>query len=145
MNLPDAQIEHISKHVSPDDLPGDLPEIAELIGTFKALLIGARMGAGRIYLKRWSNDSNDWSNDIKLMVDIVGIDDAKIVATNFNGAFLDIPKCDLFWKAWAYKVICSAKGMTDIELARLHNYSDRHIRRIKKRENTHDNQMDLFG
>jgi len=138
MKLKDSQIECISKQVKPDDLPGDLPEIAELIGCYKTLLIGAKMGAGRIYLRRWSND-------IKLMVGIVGITDAQLIATHFNGAHIDIPKCDRFWKAWTYKVICTAKGMNDIELARLHNYSDRHIRRIKKHHRINKDQIDLFG
>ena len=144
MKLSNAQIESISKQVSADDLPGDLPEIAELIGCYKALLIAAHMGVGRIYLKRWSDDQKNWSTDMALMVDIVGIDDAKIIATNFNGAHIDIPKCDRFWKAWVYNIIRTSQGMSDNELARIHNYSARHIARIKKGHTFFEDQLDLF-
>jgi len=67
MLLTDDQIKQISEQTNPDDLPGDLVEIAELLGTYKALLLGYHAGCGRIYLKPWSDDPETWSIDVKLI------------------------------------------------------------------------------
>ena len=144
IELSDRQIEEISGCVGVDDLPGDLPEVAEYIGVYKALLIGYHMGAGRIYLKRWSDDRSSWSDNIKRLVDIIGVDDAKIIVSNFDGAHIDIPKCDRFWKAWIHNIICKSGGR-QIDLARMYGYSDRHIRRIiKNKDRINQSQPDLF-
>ena len=144
MNLTDEQIKLIADCCDPDDLPGDLPEVAEFLGSYKALLLGYHMGCGRIYLKRWSDASDNWSADVKLMVDTIGLDDAKIIVMNFNGAHIDIPKCDRFWKQWRNKIICSNKSR-QVDLGRAHNLSDRWIRELKKRDRANDNQQDLFN
>ncbi|OIP98865.1 MAG: hypothetical protein AUK35_09710 [Zetaproteobacteria bacterium CG2_30_46_52] len=79
------------------------------------------------------------------MVDIIGLNDAKIVITNFSGTHFYIPKCDAFWRAWIRKMIIDAKDKDQAELARLYDYSDRHIRRIKRQARVGENQMDLFN
>lgn len=138
------QIRQISEHVKPEDLPGDLAEAAEFIGVFKALLLGYHM-TGFIYLKKWNDNTASWTKHHKLMVDIIGLDDAEIIVTNFCGTHFYIPKCDTFWRAWVHKMIIEADDKDQAELARLYDYSDRHIRRIIFQSRRKKNQMDLFG
>jgi len=148
IRLTNDQIKQISEQASPDDLPGDLVEIAELLGTYKALLIGYHVGCGRIYLKPWSDDPETWSIDVKLIVNIIGESDAKIVVTNFapfsTGTHVDIPRCEKFWRAWRNQVICTSSNMRQIDLGREHKLSDRQIRIIQKRARLNENQQDLF-
>jgi len=153
IQLSDDQIRQISVRCEPDDLPGDLVEVAELLGTFKALLIGYHMGCGRFYLKAWSNDPAKWSKDVSMMVEIIGVDDAKIVVNNFSplsdysyssGTHVDIPKCDRFWRQWRDNVICSTEHIRQIDLGRKHKLSDRQIRTIQKRAKRVEAQPDLF-
>jgi len=147
IKLSDDQIKQISEHCEPDDLPGDLVEVAELLGTYKALLLGYHIGCGRIYLKPWSNDPKLWSKDVRLMVRTIGQNDAKIVIDNFapfnTGTHVDIPRCDRFWRQWRNKVICSS-SIRQIDLARNHHLTDRQIRTIQKQARTNPNQQDLF-
>lgn len=145
MTLSDEQIAEIARIIDPEDLPGDLPEVADYIGTYKALLLGYKMGAGRIYLKRWSDDPESWSQEIRTMVEILGIEDTRTIVRMFSGAHIDIPKCDRFWRAWIHRLIVSSDER-QIDLARKFGYTDRHIRRIQKRHRAQTNaeQIDLF-
>jgi len=149
MRLTDDQIKEISALCEPEDLPGDLVEIAELLGAFKALLLGYHMGCGRIYIKPWSNDPQNWSFDVRLIVDILGKKDAQIIVSNFSpfnaGTHVDIPRCDRFWRQWRNKVIAESTAVRQVDLARAHNLTDRQIRTIQKQFNTNKNQPDLFG
>jgi Mor family transcriptional regulator len=153
IQLTDDQIKEISKHVEPDDLPGDLVEVAELLGTYKALLLGYHIGCGRIYLKPWSDNPNKWSKDVTLMVEVIGEADTKIVLDNFSpradynysaGTHVDIYKCDRFWRQWRDQLICSSDNMRQIDLGRKHKLSDRWIRTIQKRAISDKRQPDLF-
>jgi hypothetical protein len=146
--ISDDQIADIAACYEPNDLPGDLPEIAEFIGVKSALLLARHMGVGRIYLKRWSDDPNKWSKDIRMMVDIIGEDDAKIIVSNFcltRGSHIDIPKCDRFWRQSRNKIICSSGNSRQVDLGRKHNLSDRQIRSIQKRAAITNQQPDLFA
>lgn len=138
------QIDEISKEISVDDLPGDLPEVAELIGIANALKLAMHIGVGRIYLKRWSDNQDQWSDEIRMMVDTIGVDDASIIVDNFKGAHIDIPKCDKFIiQARNKTIIQVAKDRRQVDVARSHNLSDRHVRRIL-RDASDDRQSDLF-
>lgn len=131
--IPDETISTIAKMVAPDDLPGDLPELAEIVGVEDALRIATRIGCGRIYLRRWTDDRSQWSPDMRTLVDLVGVDKAREIAEWFGGAHLDIPRCDRFWRAWRNRCIQEAAGdMRQIDLARMHGLSDRQIRNIQK-------------
>jgi len=147
INLASDQIKQIAEQCAPEDLPGDLVEIAELIGTYKALLLGYHIGCGRIYIKPWSNDPDTRSKDVRMMIRAIGQDDAKIVVDNFSpfntGTHVDIPRCDRFWRQWRNKVICSSNAR-QIDLGRSHHLTDRQIRTIQKRARTNPNQQDLF-
>jgi len=149
MQLNDDQIKEISTHCEPEDLPGDLVEIAELLGTFKALLLGYHMGCGRIYIKPWSDDPQNWSWDVRLIVDILGKKDTQIIVSNFSpfnaGTHVDIPRCARFWRQWRNKVIAESTSVRQIDLARTNNLTDRQIRTIQKQFNINKNQPDLFG
>jgi len=148
IQLSDDQIKQISEQCEPEDLPGDLSEVAELVGTYKALLLGYHIGCGRIYIKPWSDDQDSWSKDIRLMVDAIGEVDAQKVVANFSpfntGTHVDIPRCDRFWRQWRNKVICSSTNARQIDLGRSHRLTDRQIRTIQKKARTNANQQDLF-
>jgi len=143
VHLTDDQIIEIAKHVQADDLPGDLPEIAELVGTYKALKLGHAVGFGRVYLHRWNDNLDQWSRVMHLVVDAIGRDDAQCLAENFDGAHVDIPKCDAFWTSWRNRLICSTDE-SQFVLGRKHGLSDRWIREIQKRGRVNENQQDLF-
>lgn len=143
----DEVIQDIASNIDIDDLPGDLPDIADLLGVFKTLLLARHMGCGRFYLKKWTEDSCRRSKDINRIVDIVGEEDARALIMYFcadGGTHVDIPKCDRFWRAWTHRVIAESPDR-QLDLARRFNYSEVHIRRIKSRHKINDRQADLFG
>lgn len=147
IELSNDQIRQIADQCKPEDLPGDLVEIAELVGSYKALLLGYHIGCGRIYIKPWPDDPDLLSKDVLLMIEAIGQRDAKTVVDNFSpfntGTHVDIPRCDRFWRQWRNKVICSSNAR-QIDLARSHRLTDRQIRTIQKQARTNPNQQDLF-
>ncbi len=146
--LTNDQIKEISECCNPEDLPGDLVDVAEVVGVFKALLLGYHLGCGRIYIKPWNDDPKRWSKDVALMVELLGENDAKAIVDNFSpfdtGAHVDIPRCEKFWRQWRNKVICLSTGMRQIDLARKHRLTDRQIRTIQKQARSNPNQQELF-
>ena len=128
----DEALEMIASSVKPDDLPGDLPEVAEVVGVVDALRLARDVGCGRIYLRRWTNDQAKWSQDLVTIVNLIGEQKAKMLSDWFGGAHIDIPRCDSFWRAWRNKCIREARGMRQIDLARMHGLSERQIRTIQK-------------
>ncbi len=128
----DDALRMIAASVEPDDLPGDLPEVAEVVGVVDALRLARKVGCGRIYLRRWTDDRSKWSHELANIVEIIGEDKARRLADWFGGAHIDIPRCDSFWRAWRNKCIREARGMRQIDLARMHGLSERQIRTIQK-------------
>jgi len=141
--ITDQQIADIAAIVSADDLPGDLAEIAEYIGVQAALKLAARIGCGRIYLRKWTNDRSRWSKELTLIIETIGQDKAIDLLEVFGGSHIDIPKCDKFWRAWRNKAIREATGrVRQVDLARAYGLTDRQIRTIQKQPAT--GQPSLF-
>lgn len=144
MLITDEVITAVAACVKSEDLPGDLGEAADFIGVHKALLLAARVH-GSPYLSRWSNDASRWTVHVQEIVDVIGIEDAEIIITNFRNTHFIIPKCDVFWREWIYRIIAESKSEDRAVLARRFGYSERWIYHILSNQKKNENQLGLFG
>jgi len=144
MQITDEVIAAISERINPEDLPGDLGEAADFIGVHKALFLAARVH-GSPYLSSWSNDPSKWTVHVQEIVDVIGIEDAEIIITNFRNTHFVIPKCDAFWREWTYRIIAELKSEDRAVLGRKFGYSERWIYHILSNQKKNENQLGLFG
>ena len=144
MHLTDDQIREISTRVEAENLPGDLADVATFIGEYPALLLAYKIGGVVIYLRKWNDDQSLWSDEIKLWVEVVGLDNTATIVRLFDGDYINIPKCESLFLKYRNELIRNeASSKTKAELARDHSLSDRHIKRIKNAVHD-DRQNSLF-
>jgi len=143
MQVTDKVIAEIAQYVKPEDLPGDLAEAADFIGVHKCLLLAAK-AHGSPYVGTWTNDSSKWTIHIRLIVDVIGMDDARVLVTNFRNTHIVIPKCDSFWRAWMYRIIVELDEDRAV-IARRFNITERWVYQIRRNKKQSKNQIDLFG
>ncbi len=133
--LTDDAIRDIASMMEAEDLPGDLVDIALCIGVESSLRVARDLGAGRHYLRRWTESSERWSGTLRALVQSVGQEKAKAICDVFGGAHIDIPKCDGLWRSWRNRIIRQSKAR-QVDLARTWNLTDRQIRNIQRAANS---------
>jgi len=143
MQITDDIIKEISEHVKPSDLPGDLAEAADFIGVEKALKLAVYVH-GSPYLSSWNPDPEKWTVHVKAIVDTIGIEYAQIIISNFRNTHFVIPKCDAFWRKWAYRIVAENKNEDRAVLARKLGVSERWVYRILSNLKNNENQLGLF-
>jgi len=134
--------------MEPDDLPGDLPLIAEIAGVDKTLEFAAELGGVTMYLMRWDDDPEKWNVDIADMVKLFGVDHARQIVELLAPGAITFPNCKKLFTARRHALIAAdrAKGLHSKVVARKYKIHERMVRRITKtvREQFEQNQMELI-
>lgn len=141
--MTEDQLLQLSERIEPEDLPGDLPEVAEITGIYKALLIADRLGGGAVYLRRWSDDRSQWSDEMRRWVDLIGEESTEDVARMFHGNYINIPSCTALFTRHRNELIRDRRNEPAIDLAREFGRSTRQIKRIRNNQDD-DRQESLF-
>jgi len=131
-----------------EDLPGDLPLIAEITGKEKALEYAVKYGGVTIYLLRWHDDPEKWNDDIHDMVEVFGLEHAKEIVSFLAPGSITIPNCKKLCIQKKHREVIAARasGMPVKVVARKYRMHERMVRRITQavRQEAEQNQMALL-
>jgi len=140
--------------LEPDMLPGDLPEIAEIVGIESALRIASKIGGIKIYIPRWTDDSSKWTWAITDIVSIVGSAAARNIALHFtghslaSGCHIKIPKCSKLFRKMEQIAILETLAETGSPLltARRHGCTEEWVYALRRKypQIPSDKQQNLF-
>jgi len=122
----------IAAFVSPEQLPGILNEIAEVLGTKIALMISDEFGGMNIYLAKWSGDKSKQGRSISALIKCIGESATKQLCQLYGGSHITIPSCKNLVKKMRNKAICTEvnRGVKREDIVRKYGISDRRIRSI---------------
>jgi len=124
--------ESIAAFVSPEQLPGILNEIAEVLGSKIALMISDEFGGMKIYLAKWSGDEGKQGRSISTLIKCIGENATKQLCQLYGGSHITIPSCKSLVKKMRDKAICTevSRGVKREDIVRKYGISDRRIRSI---------------
>ncbi|MDX8390786.1 MAG: Mor transcription activator family protein [Mariprofundaceae bacterium] len=105
----DDQIVFIADNCAPEELLGDLSEVAIYIGVHNAIKLALRLGGAPVYLRKWHETPKPWGYGISQFIEVIGIENAEKVVRLFGGNYIDIPKCDALFLKWRNELILRAK------------------------------------
>jgi len=134
--------------MEPDDLPGDLPLIAEITGVDKTLAFAYELGGVTLYLMRWDDDPAKWNVDTKDLVRFFGMEEARQIVESLAPGAITMPNCKKLFTAKRHALIAAdrEKGMINKVVARKYKIHERMVRRITSsvRKKFEQNQMELI-
>jgi len=134
--------------MNPDDLPGELSSIAEIVGVEKALEYAEKMGGVTLYFVRWLDDPEKWNEDTVDLVDTFGVGHAKEIISLLAPGSITIPNCKRLLATQKHKRVIADResGMSVKAVARKYRMHERMVRRITQsaRQELEQNQMALL-
>ncbi|MDQ6961930.1 MAG: hypothetical protein Q9M28_05300 [Mariprofundaceae bacterium] len=124
----------LAKYTKAEELKGDLPEVAELLSLEKAIQLGMSMGFGDFYLRRWTDDKSQWSDPMHMIVEVLGLYDARKVINHFSGCQISFAGCySVMLKARDQDIINSTDSVQNIAVR--YGLHRNRIMRIRNRKN----------
>jgi len=128
--------------IAVDELPGDLPLIADMVGVERAMAYAAKFGGVTLYLVRWDESPDKWNIDIQEMVDYFGKEQAKRIVKQLAPGQVTIPNCkQMIARQIHDKIIEERNAGAKVRfLARKYRLHERMIRRVLS---VHRNQQNI--
>lgn len=128
----------IPEHIDTSLLPESIRDMTDIIGISAALRIVEERGGIRLYVPKALSDSH-W------LADLIGTEALAALIEIYAGEEIEIPRCAAALKAMKDQEIANAKGSV-AEIARRYGYTERGIRKIRRRVEVQGgaNQLRLF-
>lgn len=122
-------------------LPASVQELVEVVGMAAALKIVEERGGIRLCVPTSARDDH-W------LASHIGMDALKILVEYYRGEEIEIPRCAAALRTIKDRQIAAqaAGGDTNAQLARQYGYTERGIRKLRRRveSDQDDSQGDLF-
>lgn len=123
-------------------LPASVRDLVDVVGMPAALAIVEARGGIRLCVpKRVTPDH--W------LVDLIGVDALQALISVYSGEEIEVPRCYAALRAIRdQQIVAEAEaGASNAELARKHNYTERGIRKLRRRveKEIESPQNDLFA
>lgn len=134
----------INSRINPDYLPPKARDLAGKIGLSALLNLVNWRGACTIYVPTPEQLTPEHP-----LVLAIGMQAAMVLAREYNGGPLEVPRCDAGVRALLHEEICARReaGESESSVARDVSMWPRSVRRIRAayRQKKNDNQGDLFS
>ncbi len=123
-------------------LPASVRELVETVGLAAALRIVEARGGVRLCVPRQAKPDH-W------LARLIGVEALKTLVAMYGGEAIEIPRCaGAMLAAWERQVVEQhARGASNAELARRYGYTERGLRKLRRRVAAQPDapQLDLFG
>lgn len=120
----------IPEHIDTSLLPESIRDLTDIIGISAALRIVEERGGIRLYVPKIVQ-INHW------LADLIGTEALAALVEIYAGEEIEIPRCAAALKAMKDQEIASAEGSVT-EIARRYGYTERGVRKIRRRVEEHD-------
>ena len=120
-----------TEHLKPEDLPGDLSEIARIIGVASALKLADSFGGGTVHIPK-AKSIDDPDKIIFIIADLIGEERVMKLAESFGGETIYVSQAKSVIDSAKRSFILDNPKMAVYKLRMITGYSDRQIIRIRK-------------